>query len=70
MSLLGGQFMFKHNRIQDLEADELRLYTVAELQTDRMLSPVGAIPILVLRFPYHLVLHVEEVQRPPFTLRI
>lgn len=70
MSLLGGQFMFKHNRIQDLEADELRLYTVAELQTDRMLSLVGAIPILVLRFPYHLVLHVEEVQRPPFTLRI
>lgn len=70
MSLLGGQFMFKHNRIQDLEAGKLRLYTVAELQTDRMLSLVGAIPILVLRFPYHLVLHVEEVQRPPFTLRI
>lgn len=70
MSLLGGQFVFKHNRVQDLEADGLRLYTVAELQTDRMLSPAGAIPILVLRFPYHLVLHVKEVQRPPFTLRI
>lgn len=70
MSLLGGQFMFRHNRVQDLEAGELRMYTVAELQTDRMLSPVGAIPILVLRFPYHLVLHVEEVQSPPFTLRI